>query len=366
MLPGGCVRDCPACAHRELSADESLARKLTFLKAKLPGWAELISEVRSVPDGERLGYRNKVSLAARWNGTCREAGVLRRDELIPIPGCPVHSPKVNALLRVLNHAIPADHEFPLVRYVISDAQITLIVKSRQMPPTDWLTDNVKAGLAENGAEGLWIHLHPSAGRKVFGKGNWHLIWGNPTSVDENGLLYGPASFQQLLPSLAGKALDLAEAFLNPGRDVAVADLYSGTGSSIRRWSRAGAITIGVEQGGDAVEFAMKNSPGVQVLRGSCRHRIPQLSLWDSEVPESYRRLLYANPPRTGLEPEVIDWITGNYRPERLAYLSCNASTLNRDLQLITEKGYSVRRIIPFDFFPQTRHVECLALIGSGG
>jgi tRNA/tmRNA/rRNA uracil-C5-methylase (TrmA/RlmC/RlmD family) len=74
------------------------------------------------------------------------------------------------------------------------------------------------------------------------------------------------------------------------------------------------------------------------------------------------RVIYTNPPRTGLEADVLTWMVGDCRPARLAYLSCSAGTLERDLRRLSAEGFEVTRITPYDFFPQTRHVETLALL----
>jgi hypothetical protein len=66
-----------------------------------------------------------------------------------------------------------------------------------------------------------------------------------------------------------------------------------------------------------------------------------------------------------LEPAVRDWAAVEFRPERLAYLSCSAGTLSRDLTALTAAGYTVEALIPYDFFPQTRHIEILALLHNG-
>ncbi len=58
----------------------------------------------------------------------------------------------------------------------------------------------------------------------------------------------------------------------------------------------------------------------------------------------------------------MEWISGEFRPQRLAYLSCSAGTLARDLALLTTSGYRVVEIAPYDFFPQTYHVETLCLL----
>jgi 23S rRNA (uracil1939-C5)-methyltransferase len=106
----------------------------------------------------------------------------------------------------------------------------------------------------------------------------------------------------------------------------------------------------------------KPFPEASVLRGTCKQRLPQLQQWINErhLPGK-KKLLYANPPRTGIEPEVLQWITENMKPGRIAYLSCSAGTLRRDLDVIVSNGFEIRRILPYDFFPQTHHVECLVL-----
>ena len=75
-----------------------------------------------------------------------------------------------------------------------------------------------------------------------------------------------------------------------------------------------------------------------------------------------RRLLYVNPPRTGLEPEISDWVAKAYKPDRMVYLSCSAGTLQRDLDRLTATGYTIIKITPYDFFPQTLHVETLIFL----
>jgi tRNA/tmRNA/rRNA uracil-C5-methylase (TrmA/RlmC/RlmD family) len=71
---------------------------------------------------------------------------------------------------------------------------------------------------------------------------------------------------------------------------------------------------------------------------------------------------YVNPPRSGLEAEVAQALARELRPARIAYLSCSAGTLARDLAMLESAGYAVVRIHPYDFFPLTHHVEALALL----
>lgn len=362
-LPPGCESRCPGCAHRTWSAAASEAQKADGLHRTLAPWADQLRPMQSVAGAARWNYRRKVCLSAVWNAAEGwNFGLWRRDELIPIPDCPVHAEPVRAMIHWLRRTLPPASEFPLVFFIQSGAQATLILKTHRLPVLDRLDEAQGLELAAIGLEGLWLHLHPAAGRRLFARHGWTLLWGQPRSRDQFGLTYGPTAFQQQIPELYRLALAAAEDFLAPEAGDSLADLYCGIGASLTRWTRHGARTLGVELSGEAVECAGLNAPDATVLRGKCADRLPQLRTW---TPATGTRLLYVNPPRTGLEPAVRDWAAVEFRPERLAYLSCSAGTLSRDLTALTTAGYTVEALIPYDFFPQTRHIEILALLHDG-
>lgn len=360
-LPAGCEPACHGCRHRALSGAESAAQKRAYLAAVLAPWAERLAPLE--PARQRLGYRERVSLNARWDGAAGwRFGLVRhrdrRDEFVPIPDCPVHAPRVNAALAALARALPPPPGFPLAFAVVSGAQVALVVKARAAD-AGWVKPAV-AGLEALGVEGVWLHLHPSAGRRLFARGGWELLWGAPRSRDPQGALYGPTAFGQPQASLHGAALAAMDAHLSPAADAVFVDLYCGTGKGLARAAAAGAAAVGVELSGEAVECAAANAPGALVLRGACALRLPQLDAFLAARPGS-RRLLAVNPPRGGLEPEVRAWAAA-FAPERAAYLSCSAGSLARDLAELERCGQSVERLLPFDFFPLTHHVEVLALL----
>lgn len=359
-LPG-CEPACPGCAHRHLSREESEEKKSVFLRKTLYDFGNALAPLHSPDPLQRLGYRRQVSLATQWE-VGWQAGMRKKDMVIPIPHCPVHAPFVNEVMARLLPILPPPERFPMVYYVQSGKQLSLVLKTNAMPALEWLEPALVSALEAMGLEGLWLHLHPSAGKRIFGKGGWHLIWGRSRSRDEDELWYGPASFRQLIPSLAARALDYAEDFLQPDASSAVVDLYCGIGASLRVWERHKSACAGVEWSGEALECAAINAPGATLFRGLCHQRIPQLEAWLSSLPQRRQTLMYVNPPRTGLEQEILHWTTTGLRPEKIAYLSCSAGTLKRDLIYLQTAGYEVCRIIPFDFFPQTYHVETLSLL----
>lgn len=69
-------------------------------------------------------------------------------------------------------------------------------------------------------------------------------------------------------------------------------------------------------------------------------------------------VVVVDPPRKGLALAFIDAVL-TMKPERMVYVSCNPSTLARDLKLLHEGGYKVEKVQPVDMFPQTHHIECV-------
>ena len=337
----------------------SLAQKQHYLERTLQRWADRLEPVTGPRAAERLSYRDRVTLTARWSGgNGWQFGLMRRDELIAIHDCPVHTVRVRALVHALVQHLPRGDELPLAYLHVAGAQATLVVKSHHVDHES-LACAVDAA-AGTGLEGLWLHLHPAAGRKLFARSGWRHLWGAPQSRDPHGLLHGPTAFMQAFPRLHRESLLAARAYLAPGAGTSVLDLYCGLGSTLREWTSAGSRSLGIELSGEAVRCAALNAPGATVLRGTCMQRLPQIVAWWSEREET--RVAYVNPPRSGLEDEVTAALASELRPARMAYLSCSAGTLARDLGTFEAAGYSLDRIVPYDFFPLTHHVEALALL----
>jgi tRNA/tmRNA/rRNA uracil-C5-methylase (TrmA/RlmC/RlmD family) len=343
-----------------MEAAASLAQKSAYLARVLEPWVEQIAPVAAPDEAHRLGYRDRVTLNVRWSEAAGwRFGLMRRDELIAIHDCPVHSARVRALVGVLAATVPQAGDLPLAYLHVAGAQATLVVKAHRVKSEK--LSAVLATVGSTGIEGLWLHLHPAAGRRLFARNGWQLLWGSPESRESHGLLHGPTAFMQAFPGLHELAVAAARDHLVPGAGTAVLDLYCGLGSTLRVWTEAGSAALGIELSGEAVTFAGRNAPRATVLRGTCVQRLPQIRAWWTGC--GGERVAYVNPPRSGLEEEVVTALAHELRPARIAYLSCSAGTLARDLRAFEAAGYSVNAIRPYDFFPLTHHVEAIALLG---
>ncbi len=360
-LPAGCEARCRGCRYRQLSRGEGHARKMAWLQRILQPWAAQLQPIKD-DQSRPWHYRRKVQLAAHFEGTW-QLGLRWRDEVIAIPNCPIHTPRINDAARIIVRYLPDFEAFPLFAYAQTDRQVVLVVKSKTAA-LNWVNDEVRDALARIGIEGLWVHYYPAAGIRLFAKSGWQLLWGQPTSQSKEGLIYGPTTFLQQQGELHEQAIELAKDFLAPKAGDAVLDLYCGLGASLRHWLMRTPKVLGVEWGAEAVELAKLNAPGAEILRGLVTERLPQIRQWWKAQAAS-EGFIYLNPPRTGGDLSVLQWISQESRPRRIAYLACAARSLGRDLQRLDSAGYRVDALYPFDFFPQTDHVETLALLSRG-
>jgi tRNA/tmRNA/rRNA uracil-C5-methylase (TrmA/RlmC/RlmD family) len=123
------------------------------------------------------------------------------------------------------------------------------------------------------------------------------------------------------------------------------------------------MVIGMEADDAAVRDARHNLreyPGVRVHRGDVADVLARGGLPPAQ-------LAVADPPRSGLAREVIDYISAaGTGADRLAYVSCDPATLARDIGLLVGRGWILHSLRAFDAFPMTHHVECVATMVAGG
>jgi 23S rRNA (uracil1939-C5)-methyltransferase len=132
------------------------------------------------------------------------------------------------------------------------------------------------------------------------------------------------------------------------------DAYAGVGVYSALFGEDVASVVAVEESSSAVADGMHNTLHVRNMRyyqGHVEDVLPRLKgRFDAAV---------VNPPRAGLRPAAVEWLLA-HPAERVVYVSCDPSTLARDLRLLVGGGYQLHDVQPIDQFPQTYHVECVA------
>ncbi len=141
----------------------------------------------------------------------------------------------------------------------------------------------------------------------------------------------------------------------------VLDAYCGSGFFSLFLARKSRFVYGIELNPGAIKDAKKNALlnniyNVKFIAGDVEKNI--LNHLNMHID-----LILVDPPRNGCSPLTLTTIL-KISPEKIIYVSCNPSTLARDLQVLCDNGYSIANIQPIDMFPQTYHIECIVSLGS--
>jgi 23S rRNA (uracil1939-C5)-methyltransferase len=136
----------------------------------------------------------------------------------------------------------------------------------------------------------------------------------------------------------------------------ILELYAGTGPLGLSLASQGAQVTCVEGNPLAIHDARESIRVNKIL--GCRVRISSVESYLTTVQSDAYDVILLDPPRAGLNPKILDQL-GALQIAKLLYLSCDAPSLARDIKSLCEKGYEIRRMQPFDMFPQTAHLETL-------
>lgn len=176
------------------------------------------------------------------------------------------------------------------------------------------------------------------------------------TIGENRFFVSSPSFFQVNVEQAARAADVVRKGLALSEEDVLLDAYAGVGTFAVLLSPFVKRVLAVEESSAAVADARENAapcPNVEFLLGRTENVLSELPVRPDVV--------VLDPPRSGCQPQALTSLL-ELAPSRVAYVSCDAETLARDLKALTDGGYVVEQVVPIDMFPQTHHVECVALL----
>jgi 23S rRNA (uracil1939-C5)-methyltransferase len=167
-----------------------------------------------------------------------------------------------------------------------------------------------------------------------------------------------ASFFQVNRAQAEVMVDVVRERIAAGPDALVVDAYAGVGTFAVLLSPHVGRIIAIEESGPAVEDARENIAGLTNVELRLGKSEALLAAIDEPIDA-----IILDPPRVGCRPEALEAVT-RLRPRRLIYVSCDAASLGRDLQILCDETHRFRLldVQPVDMFPHTHHVECVATL----
>ena len=164
------------------------------------------------------------------------------------------------------------------------------------------------------------------------------------------------SFFQVNAAQAAQAAAIVREGLALAPEDVLLDAYTGVGAFAVLLAPYVRKVIAVEESAAAVADARENAvgiPAIEFVLGRTETVLDQLPVQPDAV--------VLDPPRAGCQPQALHKLA-ELAPPRVAYVSCDPETLARDLKILCAAGYALQRVIPIDMFPQTHHVECVALL----
>jgi 23S rRNA (uracil1939-C5)-methyltransferase len=198
-------------------------------------------------------------------------------------------------------------------------------------------------------------------------GDTELVSGRERYREEIGglrMLISSTAFFQTNTEMAERLYELAIDYAQPSGTDRVFDLYCGIGTIGLLMAPRAAEVWGLE----LIEAAIADA-----IAGARRNEIDNAHFFAGDVRLALRELvqragrpdlLVIDPPRSGLSQKVVRRII-EAGPRRIVYVSCNPTTLAPNAAQLVEAGYRLRRVRPVDMFPQTPHIEAVALLERG-
>ena len=358
---------CGGCSMQHLDADAQAAAKQRILEDALWHIGKLRPEIiHSAIHGPAWGYRYRARLGVRLvpsKGGLRVGFHERRSSyIVDMRECPVLPPAISAMLprlREMIEGLSIADRLPQVEIAIGDEATVFVFRNLQPFSRADLkrlsafadAEGIQAWQQPNGPDSA-TPLHPLAGPALA-----YTLPEFDVRMD-----FRPTDFTQVNVHINRLLIRRAMQLLDPQPGERIADLFCGLGNFSLPIARRGAQLIGVEGSDALVARALDNA-----RRNGLAERT---SFYAANLFEATEDSLAAlgpldklliDPPREGAIA-VVKAIGPQQQPARIVYVSCNPATLARDAAvLVREKGYVLRGAGIANMFPQTSHVESIAL-----
>ena len=338
---------CGGCGLQHVETQAAFAQKIAQAAEQLG-----VEPSGSIDSPRSFRYRAKTFMIPQAVGPRLVLGARppRGEELVDTSGCEVLREELEALAaRVRAVLYRRTDEASHLRSAIlrcnrqGQTQLTLVHRGE----ADWLAEAAIAA----GADATFLQRHDQPGNLIHSDERELLIAGEPL-VERFGPIEAvlpPTSFMQGNPDVAEALYDRAADALQ-GRKIV--DLYCGGGAiGLLALSKGAGRLFGLDLSAGAITVAKENARR-NGLAGRCHFLVA-----DAREADLRGDAILLNPPRAGCDPAVLDAVARS-DAKTLVYLSCNPETLARDLARL---AWTTESITPADMFPQTPHLELLAV-----
>ncbi|MGA4721434.1 23S rRNA (uracil(1939)-C(5))-methyltransferase RlmD [Fictibacillus nanhaiensis] len=372
---------CGGCQLQHLSYEGQLEYKRKLVEDVLTR----IGKLEDVPVLPTLGmgeepwrYRNKAQVpVGERNGRIITGFYQKRShEIVEMDSCIItgdtNDDAVQAVKEIVNQynisAYNEEKHKGILRHIIArygkttgDLMIVLVTNGQDLPQRKKIVEDIRNALPE--IKSIVQNVNPKRTNVIFGE-ETRVLWGAEYIYDFIGdikFAISARSFYQINPDQTKVLYDQALHYAELNGDETVIDAYCGIGTISLFLAQKAKKVYGVEIVPEAIEDARRNAElnnihNAEFAVGKSEDVIPE---WKKQgiTPD----VIVVDPPRKGCDEELLKTII-EMKPKRVVYVSCNPATLARDLRVLEDGGFKTQKVQPVDMFPQTTHVEAVALL----
>ena len=397
-------RRCGGCQIQALSYGEQLKFKEQKVKnnlMRIGGFSG--EELKAVMEAivgmeEPFRYRNKAQFPVGYD---KDGEVVtgfyasRTHCIIPVEDCLLGVPENKEILQAVKdwmkaYQIPAYDESDgsgLVRHILTrygfttkEIMVCLVINGDRLPMQQELEERLRQ---IPGMTSISYNVNVERTNVILGRST-HCIWGMPYitdyihlrdtadfSVMDTAIAYhiSPQSFYQVNPVQTEKLYSTALEYAGLTGKESVWDLYCGIGTISLFLSQRAKQVYGVEIVPQAIEDAKNNAKlngitNAEFFVGKAEEVLPEFYEKNADSDEMrHPDVIVVDPPRKGCDERCLSTMLA-MKPRRIVYVSCDSATLARDLRILVDGGYELKRVRAFDQFPNSGHVETVCLLSQ--
>lgn len=372
------AKKCGGCIYQGKPYEEQLKIKQKTVSSLLGKFGK-VAPILGAENPDH--YRNKVhGIFGRDKKGVIYTGIYeeKSHRIVPVEDCAIEDERATAILKTLcvlakqfkYQVYYEDKETGLIRHALirvgrktGEIMVVLVTASPILPSKN----NFTKELCRRHPEITTVVLNVNDKRTSMVLGDRNIVLCGKGYIEDElcgrRFRISPNSFYQINAEQTERLYQKAIEFAGLTGKERVIDAYCGIGTIGSCAAANAAEVLGVELNGDAVKDAIINAK---------LNQIKNIRFWNEDAGKYMMRMaaekqkadvVFMDPPRSGSTPEFIESVN-TLKPQKVVYVSCDPTTLARDLELFTSKGWKVKKIQPVDMFPYTKHIETVVCLSN--
>lgn len=368
---------CGGCDLQHLKYEEQMAFKTDMVKNALRKQLGFVPDVEDIIGMVRpYNYRNKAQYPVSNGKMGFYAG--RTHALIENKKCYIQNELVDKLAKdtfdvTQKYGVSTYDENSgsgLLRHIVTrigvntnEMMLILVTNGETLTNEKEIVDEITKMYPN--VKSIIQNINKTSGNVILGE-KCKTLYGNDFIEDElEGYKFkiSALSFYQVNPLQTAVLYNVAKEFAELTGEENAFDLYCGIGTISIFIANDVKNVFGVEVVTEAIENAKENAKlnnieNAEFICGEAEEVIPQ-KYSEGKVAD----VVFLDPPRKGCDIKLLETLK-EMKSKKIVYISCNPATLARDLKYLTDNGYEIKKVQPVDMFPQTSHVESVAVLSQ--